>query len=66
MRYQVPGGCYYLREDVRLVHGSKEGLVKQSAPLRVIRVNQTAMGILEKCRAGFSVPVDGDEGKLST
>ena len=61
---QVPGGRFYLKEGIRLVHGAKDGLVLQLVPLRVIRVNTAAMDILEKCRTGFSLQIEAGEAQL--
>ncbi len=36
-----------------MIKGEKEGVVLQSSPFRIVRVNGTAFEILQRCRAGF-------------
>jgi mycofactocin glycosyltransferase len=48
-----------------LINGPKEGLVLQDAPLRVIRINKAAVGILEKCRTGFCLAAEKRERHLN-
>ncbi len=56
MTGMAPSGHFFLKDGIRLVQGEKDGVLWQSSPLRAIRLNQTAMEILEKCRTGFSIP----------
>ena len=55
MNRQVPRGCYRLKDDVHLISGENGALVWQMAPLRAIRVNPAAMGLLKRCRKGLSL-----------
>lgn len=55
MGTQVPGGRFRLRDGTRLISGDNGPLVLQSTPLRAIRLNPAAMGVLEQCRTGFSL-----------
>jgi mycofactocin system glycosyltransferase len=64
MSSQIPGGRFYLSDGIRLIHGAEGGVVLQPTPLRAIRVNTTAMEILEKCRTGFSIPGDSERETL--
>ncbi|MCG6880633.1 MAG: mycofactocin biosynthesis glycosyltransferase MftF [Deltaproteobacteria bacterium] len=54
MSTRVPRGRYHLRGGIRLISGERGCLVLQSAPLRAIRVNPAAMGVLKRSRTGFS------------
>ena len=64
MSGQIPGGRFYLSDGIHLVQGADGGVVLQQVPLRAIRVNTTAMKILEKCRTGFSIPGDSEREAL--
>jgi mycofactocin system glycosyltransferase len=55
MTKEIPKGCFYLTPGVRLIPEDGEGILLQNTPLRALRVNATAYGILEKCRTGFSL-----------
>lgn len=48
-------GSWRLRGGVTLIPEARGGLVMQSDPLRVLRVNSRAFGLLLKCRKGLSL-----------
>ena len=69
MGTQAPGGRFRLKDGTRLISGDNGPLVLQSTPLRAIRFNPAAMGILEQCQTGFSLKYAAgnsyDEGALA-
>ena len=64
MMAQTATGRYFLKDGVQLLPEPSGALILQSSPLRGIRVNRAAMGILDKCRSGFTLNEAGAEGGL--
>jgi mycofactocin system glycosyltransferase len=54
MTLAIPPGRYVLSPGVDLVPRERGGLMLQETPLRVLRLNQEAFGIMKACRQGFS------------
>ncbi|MCF8129183.1 MAG: mycofactocin biosynthesis glycosyltransferase MftF [Deltaproteobacteria bacterium] len=54
MNPPVPGGRYRLKGGTRLIFEGNRCVALQMAPLKALRVNSAAMGILKQCRTGFS------------
>jgi mycofactocin system glycosyltransferase len=50
---QPPGGCFQLKKGTKLIRSPKGGVILQSNPLRVLKLNQAGFDLLEKCRSGF-------------
>jgi mycofactocin system glycosyltransferase len=53
MSDQAPKGCFKLQSGIRLIRAAGGGVILQSNPLRVLKINGAAMDLLEKCRTGF-------------
>jgi mycofactocin system glycosyltransferase len=56
-----PAGCFRLKPGIRLIQTPGDGVLLQSNPLRALKINRAAMGILEKCRSGLQV-AKGENG----
>jgi mycofactocin glycosyltransferase len=50
MHDQPPCGSFRLKHGARLVRASRGGIILQSNPLRVLKINQAAFDILDQCR----------------
>ena len=50
-----PIGRFTLKRGIRLIPTPEGGVILQSEPLRALNINQSAVGILEKCRTGLQI-----------
>ncbi len=48
-----PAGCFQLKPGIRLIQAPEDGILLQSNPMRVLKINQAALDILKKCRSGL-------------
>jgi mycofactocin system glycosyltransferase len=58
----VAKGSFHLRPGVDLIPSGKGGIIFKARPLRALKVNAAAFGLLQKCRDGLSL----EEGGLGT
>jgi mycofactocin system glycosyltransferase len=53
-----PAGCFWLKQGIRLIRVPGGGVLLQSNPMRVLKINRVALDILDKCRSGLQVDQD--------
>jgi len=54
-----PPGCFRLKQGIRLIRAPGGGVLLQSNPMRALKINRSALEILEKCRNGLQVDQNG-------